>query len=219
MSAGDEVGYGRPPKHTRFKKGRSGNPRGRPPGPTKEPPYEAVLGQMVTVREDGIERRVTAAQAFALYLTKQGLDGNAAAARQAAAAIGDARAKQTEFSPRDKVNVSINFVSPPSFLHRGSVDAALVPLHMGSKLNDGRDTRMALEPWIVEMALGRLGNGRLEEHEKSRVVWSTRDPGMVRWPDWWEERPEVGGIDAPVITKSPRANRRHNGHQGDVPLP
>lgn len=27
-----EVGYGRPPAHTRFKPGRSGNPRGRPKG-------------------------------------------------------------------------------------------------------------------------------------------------------------------------------------------
>ena len=29
---GHEVGYGRPPKATQFKKGQSGNPRGRPPG-------------------------------------------------------------------------------------------------------------------------------------------------------------------------------------------
>ena len=27
-----EVGYGKPPRHSRFVKGRSGNPRGRPPG-------------------------------------------------------------------------------------------------------------------------------------------------------------------------------------------
>jgi hypothetical protein len=26
-----EVGYGKPPRHTRFKSGQSGNPRGRPP--------------------------------------------------------------------------------------------------------------------------------------------------------------------------------------------
>jgi hypothetical protein len=27
-----QVGYGKPPKDTRFKKGQSGNPRGRAPG-------------------------------------------------------------------------------------------------------------------------------------------------------------------------------------------
>ena len=31
-SASYEVGYKRPPKHTRFKKGHSGNPKGRPKG-------------------------------------------------------------------------------------------------------------------------------------------------------------------------------------------
>jgi hypothetical protein len=31
-AAGYEVGYGRPPKHTRFRKGQSGNPKGRPKG-------------------------------------------------------------------------------------------------------------------------------------------------------------------------------------------
>ena len=121
MSTGDEIGYAKPPRNTRFRKGRSGNPKGRPPGRKKEPPYEAVLGQMVTVREDGIERRVTAAEAFALYLTKQGLDGDNAAARQAAEAIGDARAKRREFSPQGRRTLVITFHSPSSLLSCGTV--------------------------------------------------------------------------------------------------
>ena len=57
------VGYGKTPASSRFRKGQSGNPRGRPRGRRNDPPYEAVLGQMVTIREDGAERRVTAAEA------------------------------------------------------------------------------------------------------------------------------------------------------------
>ena len=34
MAEDYEVGYGKPPQHTRFKKGRSGHPEGRPRGST-----------------------------------------------------------------------------------------------------------------------------------------------------------------------------------------
>src|SRR4051794_31141733 len=37
-----EVGYGKPPAHSRFKPGRSGNPRGRPRGSRNQPPVPAL---------------------------------------------------------------------------------------------------------------------------------------------------------------------------------
>jgi hypothetical protein len=55
-----EVGYGRPPEATKFKPGQSGNPSGRPKG-SKSLATLALkhLQSMVTVRENGRERRMS----------------------------------------------------------------------------------------------------------------------------------------------------------------
>jgi hypothetical protein len=58
---------------------------------------------------------------------------------------------------------------------------------MATKLDCYRPTaRIALEPWLVEQALERLGNRRLSRAEQETVVKATRTPKRVRWPDWWE---------------------------------
>ena len=178
-----EVGYGKAPASTRFRKGKSGNPRGRPRGRRNEPPYEAVLGQMVTIREDGAERQVTAAEAFLLHMTKRGLEGDTAAARTAMAAIEEARATRLERGYGSQIQITYVIVAP------GSVNSALKPLRMAKKLDRFRETaRMALEAWIVEAALARLGDRRLTVDEQQSIVNATRTPRKVRWPDWWEVR-------------------------------
>ncbi|MBV9076809.1 MAG: hypothetical protein JO048_04930 [Methylobacteriaceae bacterium] len=181
MSEASEVGYRRPPTSTRFQKGRSGNPKGRPRGRHNRPPYEAILGQTVSIKEDGVERRVSAAEAFLLYMTKRGLDGDGAAARYALTAIEEARAARPAESGGGVTTIVRCFVEP------GTVNMALEPLGMASKLDRYRPSaRMMLEPWIVEMALARLGDRRLTPGEQETIVRAVRTPHKVKWPDWWE---------------------------------
>ncbi|MEM6635987.1 MAG: DUF5681 domain-containing protein [Pseudomonadota bacterium] len=187
MSKGtdEEVGYGRPPVSTRFPKGKSGNPRGRPRGRTRDIPYDAALGQKVTIRDGGRDRQVTAAEAFLLQLAKQGIEGDSAAARQTLASIEEARAKHVLHDDAGDLTIVRVLVAP------GRVSTALEPLRIGRKLDRYRPTaRMALEPWIVEAALDRLGARRLTPAEQQTVLKATRTPRKVNWPDWWTELPE-----------------------------
>jgi hypothetical protein len=176
------VGYRNPPRDSRFRKGQSGNPKGRPRGRRTELPYEAVLGQEVIVRENGRERRVTAAEAFILHLTKLGLEGDSAAARAAIAALAD--------RPDTDLLDSHLFVIVRSIVDPGSVSSAVECLRIGTKLDCYRETaRILLEPWIVEAALARFGEKQLTPQEQEVVLKATRTPSKVRWPDWWVVKP------------------------------
>lgn len=174
--------YRRPPSTARFTKGQSGNPAGRPRGRRREAPYEAVLGQMVTIREGGAERQVTAAEAFLLQLTKRGLEGDGAAARATLTVIEEVTGRPGNHQGLPDVIVR-TLVAP------GSVTSALTPLRMAKKLDPYRETaRMALEPWLVEAALARLRQA-LSPADQQTIVKAARTPHKVKWPEWWSEYP------------------------------
>ena len=176
-----DVGYRKPPRATRFTKGQSGNAGGRPRGRRREAPYEVVLGQMVTIREGGIERRVAAAEAFLLQLTKRGLEGDGAAAHATLAVI-------EEITERSSTHEDLPIVIVRTSVAPGSVTSALEPLRMAKKLDPYRETaRMALEPWLVEAALGLCRT--LSPADQQTIVKATRTPHKVRWPEWWSENP------------------------------
>jgi len=72
----DEVGYGRPPRSKQFKKGQSGNPKGRPKA-TKNVStmLEEVFFRKIQISENGRRREVTMVEAILRQLVNGAVKG------------------------------------------------------------------------------------------------------------------------------------------------
>ena len=73
-----EVGYAKPPKSTRFKKGQSGNPKGRPKGAKGvKANLKRELASKITVRERGREIKISKAEVLAKGMMGDATKGDA----------------------------------------------------------------------------------------------------------------------------------------------
>lgn len=181
MSGG--VGPGRPPLGSRFRKGVSGNPKGRP-RKRPEPPKSAfaiVLERTLEVRQGGTARELTIEEALQQRTYEDALAGNRAARREvlkmiakrekwlAARAPGDAGLElRMEWADPTNANEAVMLlgIAERDARWRGASDA---------------DERLLLCPWAVEKALSR-GRRKLSAQEVSEIKRCTRDADTLRWP-------------------------------------
>jgi hypothetical protein len=95
-SADYTVGYGRPPKATQFKAGKTGNPRGSPKGSrTVGAILQDILRQKIAVTENGKTRRIAALEVMLRRLVNDAMRSDAKALKLLLA-LTDRYAETTE---------------------------------------------------------------------------------------------------------------------------
>ena len=178
---------GKPPASTRFRKGQSGNPRGRPrkkPDPTPSA-FDVVIDRTLTIVQDGVPREVTVDEALQHQTYQDAIAGNRAARREVLKMIAKREQAITEKTARRSL-VELRFREKDP----RSVDDALL-LH-GIACLDPRWTepdaleeheRLLLEPWAVKAALGRRAGSKLTKQKLDEARRCTHDAETIAWPE------------------------------------
>ncbi len=168
-----------------FRKGRSGNPGGRPAGSgvAEASPFEVLVDTTVTVTgPDGIIREITTKEALQLRIYQDALAGKPKAFRQVLKWMQKRDAWLAKRRPVRVVSASHKSPDP------GNADAALLLLGIAGPNParahiDADRMPLLLELWAAQAALRRRrGGNRLTDTERDEIRRCTRDPDRLRWP-------------------------------------
>lgn len=182
-SKGRKVGYCSPPVESRFPPGVSGNPRGRPRGSGNKQSRPHLYDELVPFTEDGRKIEIPRGELLIRRAEKRASDGDARFEQLLLAQkkkFDAARAK----SAFDQRKITGNFKGPKD--PPTTMEEVLVRLGMAMKLYAFSATaRMALQPWLVQMALARLGEKTFTREQQEVIVNSTRSAHKVKFPTSW----------------------------------
>jgi Family of unknown function (DUF5681) len=171
---------------TRFKKGQSGNPKGRPKSGPKflDSAYDIITDKTITITRDGVPREATIEEALQIKTCQLALDGNKTAIREFLKMIAIREQALADTHKTASAIAEIKMTGDPdnAFDALLLLDIAVPDTRYADDPPDDEYRRLALEPWAVQMALNRRGLGNLSQEEKDAVGRSTVDAESLVWP-------------------------------------
>jgi Family of unknown function (DUF5681) len=174
-----------------FRKGRSGNPKGRPTSSpaSRGSAFEVIVEKTLTVAHHSGTREITMEEALQQRTYQDALAGKRPAMREVLRWIKKREAWLAERKPKASQHDFVTrFTSDPD-----NADTALLLLgiaaHNPDRAEWGKDrAQLLLEPWAVQAALHRRrGGNRLTADERDDIRRCTRDPDSLRWPRGTDE--------------------------------
>lgn len=168
---------------SRFEKGQSGNPAGRPKA--RRPhvsAFDIIFDQTLTVTQGGTERELTVDEALQFQTYQAALKGSRMAVRAVLKMIEKREVALAERNPpvRRGARVEVESDSP-------NANAALrilgiaVKGHVPPGCGEGART-LKLANWAAQAGISRPGRRSLSDKDREDIARYTLDPDKLRWP-------------------------------------
>jgi hypothetical protein len=162
---------------TRFRKGQSGNPAGRPK--QRRPhisAFDIIFDKTLTVTQHGTERELSVDEALQLQTYQAALKGSRMAIRKVLKMIEKREAVLASKAPprQSPVRVEAHYSSD-------NANEALRILGIAEQDPDF-SSRIKVHAWATQAALSRPGRRKFSEKDVENIKLFTFDSETLRWP-------------------------------------
>ena len=168
---------------TRFRKGQSGNPAGRPKAHRPHvSAFDIVFDKTLTVTQGGVERELTVEEALQLQTYQAAFKGSRMAIRQVLKMIEkrEVALARRNPAPPHKVRLEHEFDSDNA---NEAMRLLGVADHGDPPHGGGPATRLfRLQAWAAQAAISRPGRRRFTEKEIEEIKRVTLQPERLRCP-------------------------------------
>jgi hypothetical protein len=170
----------------RFVKGRSGNPKGRPPKNVQQKPdneFDVIINKTLPINQGGGSAEVTVDEALQHKLLQAAFEGNRSARREILKMIEKRDIARVERHP--PTPVLAKFLMEETCTDN-AVEALLLlgivePCTKWDGHTSDGDPHVALKAWAVQKALAR-NRSPISQKDKDEIFRSCADADSLKWP-------------------------------------
>lgn len=168
---------------SRFQKGQSGNPKGRP---KKHRPdvsaFDIIFDKTLTVTQDGVERELTVDEALQLQTYQAALKGSRMSVRAVLKMIEKREVALAKLNPLSQRAPTLEFENDSPNANEALALLGITELGEAPQGGGPATRPRKLATWAAQAALSRPGRRALTDKDLEDVRRFTILPDKLRWP-------------------------------------